>query len=93
MEYFWPKMDKLGIKTVIQTGDYFDNRKWLNVQSIAFQDRVFVQEASDRGITVHGIIGNHDIPYRNSLSNSSVVQLLEASRPYSLSRYSLEVGV
>lgn len=76
MDFFWPKMDELGIETIVQMGDYFDNRKWINVQTMAFQKRVFVDQVHARNIDVHGIIGNHDIPLRHSLANSSPVQIL-----------------
>ena len=75
-EIFWPYIEENNISTVIQTGDYFDNRKFLNVQTIAFQDEVFIQKAQELNVTVHGIVGNHDIPYRYSLKNSSVDQIL-----------------
>lgn len=75
-EHFWPKMDEMGIKTIIQTGDYFDNRKWINLQTMAFQKEVFVKQAQRRNISTFVIIGNHDIPLRHSLMNSSVEQIL-----------------
>ena len=73
---FWPELEKRGIKTVIQTGDYFDNRKWINLQTLAFQKEVFCKRAADLDISVLGIVGNHDIPLRHSLEMSSPVQLL-----------------
>ena len=39
---FWPYIEEKGIKTIIQTGDYFDNRKWINLQTMSFQKRIFV---------------------------------------------------
>lgn len=75
-EIFWPYMDEHGIKTIIQTGDYFDNRKWLNIQSLAFQKEVFVKPAQEREVSTYVIVGNHDIPLRHSLANSSVEQIL-----------------
>ena len=75
-EVFWPYMEENGIKTVIQTGDYFDNRKWLNIQSIAFQREVFVSPAQRLSVDVNVIVGNHDIPLRHSLQNNSVQQIL-----------------
>lgn len=75
-EFFWPKIDELGIKTVIQTGDYFDNRKWINLQTMAFQKEVFVKQSQQREVSTYVIVGNHDIPLRHSLANSSVEQIL-----------------
>jgi DNA repair exonuclease SbcCD nuclease subunit len=75
-EFLWPKIDEMGIKTIIQTGDYFDNRKWINLQTMAFQKEVFVKQAQKRKISTFVIVGNHDIPLRHSLANSSVEQIL-----------------
>lgn len=75
-EFFWPKIDELGIETVFQTGDYFDSRKWINIQTMAFQKEVFVKPCQERNIDCHVIVGNHDIPLRHSLDNSSVAQIL-----------------
>lgn len=73
---FWPYIKEHNIKTIIQTGDYFDNRKWINLQTMSFQKRVFVDRAAELDVTVHGIIGNHDIPLRHSLSMNSPQQIL-----------------
>lgn len=75
-EVFWPYVEDNSIKTVIQLGDWFDNRKWINLQTMAFQKRVFVERVQQNNIQVHTIIGNHDIPFRHSLDMSSPVQIL-----------------
>ena len=73
---FWPRIKEEGIGTVIQTGDYFDNRKSIDLQTLAFQKEVFIDRAFALDVEVLGIIGNHDIPLRHSLAMSSPVQLL-----------------
>lgn len=75
-EYFWPTIDDLGIRQIIQVGDYFDSRKWLNIQTIAFQKDVFVNQAQKRDVNVDVLVGNHDIPFRHSLKNNSPMQIL-----------------
>jgi len=75
-EYFWPTIDELGIQQIIQVGDYFDSRKWLNIQTIAFQKEVFVDQAQRRDVNVDVLVGNHDIPFRHSLKNNSPMQML-----------------
>ena len=76
-ETFWPYVEASGIKRIIQLGDYFDNRKWLNINSLAFQRNKFVQRSQELGVHIDMIIGNHDIPYKHTLENNSVNQLLE----------------
>ena len=75
-EIFWPYVDKHNIKRVIQLGDVYDNRKWLNINTVAWFEKEFVQPALQRGVQIDLIIGNHDIPYRNTLENNSPSQLL-----------------
>ena len=75
-EIFWPFVEDNGIKHIIQLGDWFDNRKWINLQTMAFQHRVFVEKSKQLGCHVHTIIGNHDIPLRHTLENSSPSQIL-----------------
>jgi len=75
-DFFWPTIDELGIKTIIQTGDYFDNRKWLNINSIATQKEIIINELQSRDINLHVFPGNHDLPLRHSLKNNSVQQIL-----------------
>ena len=75
-EIFWPYVVDNGIKHIIQLGDWFDNRKWINLQTMAFQHKAFVEKSKEYGCNVHTIIGNHDIPYRHSLNNSSPSQIL-----------------
>lgn len=83
-EIFWPYIEQNKIRAIIQTGDWFDNRKWLNIQSIAFQKEVFVKPSQKLGVDVHVIVGNHDIPLRHSLKNNSVRQILEHESNFSV---------
>ena len=75
-EIFWPYVEQHNIKTIIQTGDFFDSRKWLSIQGLANCREVFVDPSIQLGVTVHTIVGNHDIPLRHSLANNSVRQIL-----------------
>jgi DNA repair exonuclease SbcCD nuclease subunit len=64
---FFPKLDELGIDTVIHLGDVFDVRKGIDYWSLAWSKRVFFDELSKRNIDTHIIVGNHDIFYKTSL--------------------------
>ena len=83
-EIFWPYIEENGITEIIQTGDFFDNRKWINLQTMAFQKEVFVKRSQELECNVHVIVGNHDIPYRHSLKNSSVEQILSSEDNFSV---------
>lgn len=83
-EIFWPYIEQNGISQVIQTGDFYDNRKWINLQTMAFSKEAFVKPAQRLGCNVHVILGNHDLPYRNSLKNSSVEQILSSEDNFTI---------
>ena len=73
----WPYVQLNGIKRIIQLGDYFDNRRWLSINSIAFQREVFLDKLNENNVQMDMIIGNHDIPYKHTLDNSSPSQILQ----------------
>ncbi len=75
-QVFWPAIDDKSITHIIQVGDYFDSRKWLNIQTLAFQKEMMVKPVQDRDIRCDVIIGNHDIPFKHSLKNNSPNQIL-----------------
>lgn len=64
---FFPYLKEHGITTVFQMGDFFDNRRWLNVQSIDNMIDHIIEPSLEAGIQWHGLIGNHDTPLKNTL--------------------------
>ena len=61
---FFPYLEKHGIKTIIHLGDIVDRRKYINFVVLnRFKDR-FIKPVVERGIDLHVIIGNHDVPFR-----------------------------
>ena len=75
-EIFFPTLEKNNIKTVIDLGDTFDNRKnidfnvWNRIRNYYF-DRL-----RDSGIFVHMILGNHCTYYKNTNEINSPELLL-----------------
>ena len=65
-EVFFPYLDEHNIKTIFHLGDIVDRRKFINYVTLREFKDIFVQPCIDRGIKVHAIVGNHDIPYRNT---------------------------
>jgi DNA repair exonuclease SbcCD nuclease subunit len=57
-----------GITDIFQMGDLFDRRKYINFQSLAESKRYFFDRLVEAGITMHTLIGNHDIFFRESLT-------------------------
>ena len=60
---FFPYLEEHGIKTIFHLGDIVDRRKFINYVTLREFKDIFVQPCIDRGIKVHAIVGNHDIPY------------------------------
>jgi len=60
-EIFFPYLKEHNIKTVIQLGDLFDRRKYINFVSLSESRRYFFDRLKDEGIHLHALIGNHDI--------------------------------
>lgn len=59
------------IDTVFQLGDLFDRRKYINFHSLKESKRYFFDQLEANGITLHTLIGNHDIFLRESLEINS----------------------
>ena len=74
--YFFEQLDDMGIDTVIQLGDLFDRRKYVNFNTLTESRRYFFDRLKDRGIKMITLVGNHDIYWREKLSISSSDLLL-----------------
>ncbi len=70
-ETFFPYLKKHGIDTVLHLGDTFDRRKYIDYYSLKRCKEYFFDPAAAAGITVHMLVGNHDIAYRNTLEVNS----------------------
>lgn len=71
------------IKQVIQLGDLFDKRRNICFNTLSECKRYFFRPLEEAGITLHTLIGNHDIYFRQSLSvNSSGLVLGEFKNIY-----------
>ena len=74
---FFPILEERGVRTIIQLGDLFDRRKYINFLSLTESRRYFFDECAKRGITLHALIGNHDIFWKESLEVNSPELLLK----------------
>jgi DNA repair exonuclease SbcCD nuclease subunit len=75
-EVFFPYCRTHGIGTVVQLGDLFDRRKYINFNTLATAKEYFFDPLVKDGITLYALIGNHDIFYRNTLKVNSPQLLL-----------------
>ena len=63
---FFPYLDKHGIDTVLHLGDIVDRRKFINYVTLNRLKDKFLNPIIKRNIDFHCIVGNHDVPYRNT---------------------------
>ena len=76
-DIFFPKLDELGIDTIIHMGDAFDSRKSIDFTSLDWAKRVVFDPIKERGITMHLMVGNHDVYYKNTNDINAVDLLLK----------------
>ena len=75
-EVFFPYLIENNIKVVFQMGDLFDRRKFINFNSLYLSRKYFFDKCERLGITLHTLIGNHDVAYKNTLEVNSPSLLL-----------------
>lgn len=76
-EVFFPYLDEHDIKIVLDLGDTFDRRKYVNYVTLARAKKMFFDQLSDRNIEYHAIVGNHSVYYTNTNEVNSMNLLLQ----------------
>jgi DNA repair exonuclease SbcCD nuclease subunit len=71
-KYFFDYLDKNNIKTIIQTGDMFDQRKDVHFHTIKWTNENFFAPIDDQNISLYAISGNHDSVFKNTNEINSV---------------------
>jgi DNA repair exonuclease SbcCD nuclease subunit len=73
---FFPYLKENGINHIIQMGDVFDRRKYINFQTLKSAREYFFDPLIDQKITAHFLVGNHDTYYKNTNDVNSPTLLL-----------------
>lgn len=73
----FPTLKERGINTILQLGDLFDRRKYINFLTLAESRRYFFDELVKNNIELHALVGNHDIFWKESLEVNSPMLLLK----------------
>ena len=76
-EIFFPYLEENNIKTVIDMGDTFDNRRSIDLWALEWAKENYYDRLQQMGVTVHTIVGNHTSYYKNTNSVNSVGLLLK----------------
>ena len=74
---FFPYLKENKITTIINMGDTFDNRRNIDISSLEWAKVNYFNPLKEMGITIHTLIGNHDIYYKNTNDVNSVNLLLK----------------
>jgi DNA repair exonuclease SbcCD nuclease subunit len=76
-EIFFPYLDEHNIKTVLDLGDTFDRRKYINFVTLNRAKQFFFEPMKSRGIDYHAVVGNHSVYYKNTNEINSMSLLLQ----------------
>jgi DNA repair exonuclease SbcCD nuclease subunit len=63
---FFPTLEKEGIKVVLNLGDTFDRRKYVNFYALDRAKKMFFDRLRDNGIQMYMLAGNHDTYFKNT---------------------------
>jgi DNA repair exonuclease SbcCD nuclease subunit len=72
----FPYLDEHNINNIFQLGDLFDRRKYINFHTLEQVKTYFFDELQSRGITLHTLLGNHDVYWKNTLQVNSTSLVL-----------------
>jgi len=73
---FFPKLEELGITTIVDMGDTFDSRKGIDFAALSWAKDNYFDRLSQMGCTIHTIVGNHTAYYKNTNEVNAVDLLL-----------------
>lgn len=72
----FPYLDEHNINDIFQLGDLFDRRKYINFHTLEQVKTYFFDELQSRGVTLHTLLGNHDVYWKNTLQVNSTSLVL-----------------
>ena len=73
---FFPTIEKNNIKTVLDLGDTFDNRKTIDFAALEWAKTHYYDKLHSLGCKVYTVVGNHTAYYKNTNSINAVDLLL-----------------
>jgi UDP-2,3-diacylglucosamine pyrophosphatase LpxH len=79
-EVFFPYLKQNNIRSVIQLGDVFDRRKYVNLKTLNVVRERFLKYFYEENFKLYTLLGNHDVYYKNTNNINSLVQLLDKDK-------------
>lgn len=73
---FFPYLIGNKIDAIIQLGDLFDRRKYINFNTLYLSRKYFFNKLKEHKIKMITLLGNHDVAYKNTLEVNSSGLLL-----------------
>lgn len=80
-ETLYPYMEKNGIDTIIQAGDYFDDQVDLGLAAWKQCKPIWIEQLISKKYKMIVLVGNHDIQYKNTLKANSPELILSDFYP------------
>ena len=74
--FIFPYLSEQGIKNIIHLGDYYENRRQINVKALNSNREVFLDRLRADKITMDIICGNHDTYFKNTNELNSLKELM-----------------
>tara|TARA_B100000902_G_C27314885_1_gene920637 strand:+ start:1327 stop:2367 length:1041 start_codon:yes stop_codon:yes gene_type:complete len=75
-ETFFPMLEREGIKTILDLGDTFDNRKGVDLYSLDWAKTHYFDRLRSMGISIVSVVGNHTAFYKNTNDINTIDLLL-----------------
>lgn len=75
-DIFFPFLRENKITHIYQLGDLFDRRKYINFNTLFLCRKYFFDVIEKENFTLHTLLGNHDIHFKNTLEINSPKMLL-----------------
>ena len=76
---FFPYLQENNIKTICHLGDIVDRRKFINYVTLRHLKTDFIDRCINDDIDLHVIVGNHDVPYKNTNEVNAMQELFDRS--------------
>lgn len=74
-EVFFPYLQENGISQILHLGDYYDNRKAINIKALNHNRSCFLSKLREYNLVMDIIPGNHDCYYKNTIELNSIKEL------------------
>ena len=65
-EFFFPTLRENGVREIVEMGDIFDRRKYINFDTLYRCREYFFDPIINADMKLHCVIGNHDIYFKNT---------------------------